>query len=167
MVAEEQAAKARAAEAKRMAQAAADAAAAASAAAASAAAASAAAAPGPAARRDDWLLPGILVKVMDAAVGGGAYHKAKGAVVAVEGTYCAQLRMLGSGDVLRLDVADLETVLPREGSEVMLLFGQHRGATGLLAKIHASSFCADVQLHSGLLVQALDYSELSKTASST
>lgn len=55
-----------------------------------------------------WVSPGIVVKVM--AKGLGEYYKCKGAVQAVKDEYVAEIEMLDSGDVLRIDQAELETV---------------------------------------------------------
>jgi hypothetical protein len=152
-MAEEQAARARL-EARRVA---AESAAAAAAAASAAAAAAAAAAPSD----HPWLLPGISVRVINASVGGGAYHKAKGVVTEVEeGGYVGRVQ-LASGDVLRLDCADLETVIPAVGGGVLVLRGAHRGAQGTLAALHVDRFCADVQL-GALLLRGLEYTDFSK-----
>lgn len=55
-----------------------------------------------------WVTTGIAVKVM--AKGLGDYYKRKGIVVSVVDTYVAEVEMSDSGDVLRIDQAELETV---------------------------------------------------------
>jgi DNA/RNA-binding protein KIN17 len=128
----------------------------------------AAAATAAAARRDDWLCTGIVVKVLNKKVGGGAYYKRKGAVVKVEDTYIAHVRMLEGGDVLRVDQADLETVIPTAGGEVAVVNGLHRGACAELAELHTDKFCADVRLltgpAAGTLVRGIEYEDICRLA---
>ena len=98
---------------------------------------------------------------MNPSVGGGAYFQAKGTVVAVEqGGFAGTVQVAGL-DSLRIDSDELETVVPSEGGAVAVLRGQHRGATGVLVKIHVERFCADVQV-GGLLLQGLEYTDLSR-----
>jgi hypothetical protein len=69
---------------------------------ASASAAAAGAISGP------WLRKGIVVKVMAKQL--KDYYKLKGSVVAIRDEYIAEVEMLDSGDILRIDQAELETV---------------------------------------------------------
>jgi DNA/RNA-binding protein KIN17 len=118
-----------------------------------------------AARREDWLLPGIVVKMMDATVGGGAYYRAKGEVIAVENTFGARLKMIDSGDTLLVDAADLETVVPKEGGQILLLQGRHRGALADIARLRVEDFGADVRLVStGEVIEKVPYEDFSKAA---
>ena len=55
-----------------------------------------------------WIAEGIAVKVMAEQLGDD-YHKKKGEIVKVDG-YVAEVAMFGSGDVVRIDQAQLETV---------------------------------------------------------
>jgi hypothetical protein len=55
-----------------------------------------------------WISKGLVVKVMAEEL--ADYYKRKGEVVAVVDQYVAQVEMLDSGDVLRIDQAQLETV---------------------------------------------------------
>lgn len=117
----------------------------------------------PVTRRDDWLLTGIVVKVMDARIGGGTYLRAKGVVTAVENTYGARLQMIDSGDVLLVDAADLETVVPREGGIVRLLAGAHRGALGEVICLRVNGFCADLRLQlTGAIISSVPYEDFTK-----
>jgi DNA/RNA-binding protein KIN17 len=69
---------------------------------ASASAAAAGAVSGP------WIRKGIVVKVMATHL--EDYYKCKGSIVAIKDDYIAEVEMLDSGDVLRIDQAELETV---------------------------------------------------------
>lgn len=61
-------------------------------------------------RKEYWLRAGIVVKVMNKKVGGGKYYKKKGRLRKVVERYVGEVKMLDSGDRLRVDQEDLETV---------------------------------------------------------
>lgn len=61
-------------------------------------------------RRDYWLRAGIVVKVMNKKVGNGKYYKKKARLRKVVERYIGEVKMLDSGDRLRIDQEDLETV---------------------------------------------------------
>jgi DNA/RNA-binding protein KIN17 len=71
-------------------------------------------------RWDHWLVPGIIVKVMSRALESHGYYKAKARVEKVIDKYIGELTMLNSGDVVRVDQAELETVIPQPGSELSI-----------------------------------------------
>jgi DNA/RNA-binding protein KIN17 len=77
------------------------------------------------------------------------YYKAKGVVEALAGRYVAEVAMLDSGDVVRVDQAQLETVIPSPGGRVLVVNGQYRGARGELVQIDTGRFQAQVVLSSG------------------
>lgn len=100
-------------------------------------------------RLDHWLTRGIVVKVVNKKVGGGAYYKQKGVVTAVEDKFCATVELLQSGDVLRLDQDDLETVIPKVGRSVKVVNGVGRGSVAELLAISVDDFCASIRFTSG------------------
>lgn len=61
-------------------------------------------------RKDYWLRQGIVVKVMNKRVGGGKYYKKKARLRKVVERYVGEVKMIDSGDRLRVDQDDLETV---------------------------------------------------------
>jgi DNA/RNA-binding protein KIN17 len=64
-------------------------------------------------RQDYWIVPGIVVKVLNKNLAGGKYYKQKGVIESCPSTYVAQIKMLDFGDVLKLDQSQLETVIPK------------------------------------------------------
>lgn len=98
---------------------------------------------------EHWVTPGIVVKIVNKNVGGGAYYKHKGVVTAVEDKFCATVEVVGSGDVLRLDQDDLETVIPKVGRSVKIVNGVGRGSVAELLTISVDDFCARVRVRSG------------------
>jgi len=115
------------------------------------------------ARTDYWLAEGIVVKVKHKTVGGGKYFNQKGVVEKVEGHYVGQVKILQSGDVLRLDQDFLETVLPAIGGKVRVLNGVHRGQLAKLQTVNVDEFCATIQLDTtGEVVKGVTYEDISK-----
>ncbi|CAM9367098.1 unnamed protein product [Discosporangium mesarthrocarpum] len=117
-------------------------------------------------RKDYWLCLGIVVKVMNKKVGGGRYYKKKAAVRKVVERYVAEVKMLDSGDRLRVDQDDLETVIPAVGGELVIVNGQGRGCRGKLLSLDTENFCARVQVidgeEKGTVLGAVEYEDISK-----
>lgn len=65
-------------------------------------------APASGANAGPWLARGIVVKVVAEHL--EDYYRKKGVVVAVVDGYVGEIEMMDSGDVLRIDQAELETV---------------------------------------------------------
>ena len=114
------------------------------------------------AQTDHWLSPDLVVKVVNKKLQGGAYYKQKGRVERVVGKYTAHVRLHSSGDLLKLDQDDLETVIPAPGGRVLLVNGRHRGAKGTLVAIDEARFCVKVRLDSGDMVERVEYEDVCK-----
>jgi DNA/RNA-binding protein KIN17 len=132
-----------------------------------AAAATAAAKPrkGPA----PWLAEGIIVKVMSKALKEHGYYKQKGTVLRVLDSYIGEIEMAGSGDVVRVDQAELETVIPQPGGAVFVVAGPMKGCKGTVVKIDEKAFAAEIDVvvdkSSGEKTTVkLDYEDFSKLA---
>eukprot|EP00906_Rhabdomonas_costata_P022868 RCo032930 len=100
-------------------------------------------------RRDYWLHPGIIVKIVNKTLGGGKYYKAKGEVLEVVEKYGANIRVLQSEAVVRIDQAELETVIPALGGRVLVVNGAFRGEVAELLAVHEDRFCADLKVAQG------------------
>lgn len=100
-------------------------------------------------RKENWVTEGIIVKVVNKKLDGGNYYKCKGKITKVEDRFCATVELLDSGDVLRLDQDDLETVIPKAGRRVRVVNGRGRGATAKLLDIDVDRFCARIRIDSG------------------
>jgi KN17 SH3-like C-terminal domain len=116
-------------------------------------------------RLDYWLAKGIVVKVVTSKLG-EQYYKKKGVVTEVMDRYGAKVRMLDSGDKLRLDQVHLETVIPALGRTVRVLNGRHRGEDATLETLDEASFSCSVKLTTGpskgLTVNGVAYEDISK-----
>ena len=80
------------------------------------------------------------------------------------GAIAAHVRMLDSGDVLRVDQLELETVVPAAGGAVRLLAGAQRGRRAELAALRVQDFAADLRLADGALLRAVPYEDFSREA---
>lgn len=112
---------------------------------------------------EGWLVPGIVVKVMNKKLGGGAYYKKKGLVFEVHngGTVGDVEIQDESQDAIRVTAALLETVIPSIGGRVAVVQGSHRGQEGTLLALRTEEYAADVRLASGAVV-TLPYESICK-----
>lgn len=118
-------------------------------------------------RTDYWLQPEIIVKIVTKKLG-EKYHKKKAVVKEVIDKYTAVVKMIDSGDKLKLDQTHLETVIPAPGKKVMVLNGGYRGNEGILESINEKKFSATIIIDSGPLkgrrVEGIQYEDISKLA---
>jgi DNA/RNA-binding protein KIN17 len=116
-------------------------------------------------RVDYWLATGIVVKIVTPKLG-DQYYKKKGVVTEVIDRYGAKVKMLDSGDKLRLDQVHLETVIPAVGRAVRVLNGRHRGENATMESLEEASFSCAIKLitgpSKGLLVSRVAYEDISK-----
>ncbi|CAB1421824.1 unnamed protein product [Pleuronectes platessa] len=99
-------------------------------------------------RMDNWLRPGIVVKVVTKRLG-EKYHKKKAVIMEVRDKYAAVVKLIDSGDKLKLDQAHVETVIPAPGKQVLILNGSYRDTEAVLEGIDEKKFCATLTLDSG------------------
>lgn len=118
------------------------------------------------ARTDYWLQPNIVVKVVTKRLG-EKYHKKKAIVMEVQEQYSAVVKMIDSGDKLKLDQNHMETVIPAPGKRVLILNGPYRDTEAVLEGIQEKKFSASLTLdsgpHSGNHVE-IAYEDFSKLA---
>ncbi|GJM90190.1 hypothetical protein PR202_ga06447 [Eleusine coracana subsp. coracana] len=119
-------------------------------------------------RKDYWLCPGIVVKVMSKSLAEKGYYKQKGVVKRVIDKYVGELEMLESKHVLRVDQDELETVIPQIGGLVRIVNGAYRGSNARLLSVDTEKFCAKVQVEKGLydgkVLRAIEYEDICKIA---
>ncbi|XP_021752871.1 KIN17-like protein [Chenopodium quinoa] len=119
-------------------------------------------------RKDYWLCEGIVVKVMSKKLAEKGYYKKKGVVKKVIEKYVGEIEMIDTKHVLRVDQAELETVIPQIGGLVKIVNGAYRGMNARLLSINTDKYCAKVQIEKGLydgrVLQAVDYEDICKLA---
>ncbi|CAN8006467.1 unnamed protein product, partial [Ixodes pacificus] len=116
-------------------------------------------------RKPYWVTEGIVVKVMAKKLG-DKYYKKKGVVQDVQERYVGVVRMLDSGDVLKVDQTHLETVIPNLGRRVKVVNGAYRGEEALLLEVDQRGFCAKLRVDagpiSGRVLERVAYEDFSK-----
>ncbi|KAJ3612515.1 hypothetical protein NHX12_020790 [Muraenolepis orangiensis] len=119
------------------------------------------------ARTEFWLQPNIVVKIVTKKLG-EKYHKKKAVIQEVRDQYTAVVKLVISGDKLKLDQSHLETVIPAPGKRVLVLNGEYRAAEALLEGIDEKKFSATLTLDSGRWkgkrVEGVAYEDFSKMA---
>ena len=95
-----------------------------------------------------WVRPKIVVKIITKTLG-DKYYKKKGYIKEVIDDFAALVVMNDTGTKIKLDQAHLETVVPQEGREVVILWGEFQGETAILKSIDTDKFCASLRLNSG------------------
>ncbi|KAK9817613.1 hypothetical protein WJX74_002787 [Apatococcus lobatus] len=117
-------------------------------------------------KRVPWLLPGLVVKVVSKALQEHGYYKKKGVVTQLPSKYIGTICMQDSGDLIQVDQAELETVLPQPGSKVKVVKGQHRGQLAEMLKVDVSKFQAQVAIKGKeVLTLWLEYEDVCKVDS--
>ncbi|XP_077400615.1 DNA/RNA-binding protein KIN17 [Vanacampus margaritifer] len=99
-------------------------------------------------KTDHWLQPNIVVKVVTKRLG-EKYHKKKAVVMEVREKFTAVVKMIDSGDKLKLDQNHVETVIPAPGKRVLIVNGSYRDTEAVLEGIDEKNFCASLTLDSG------------------
>lgn len=95
-----------------------------------------------------WIRENIVVKVVTKSLG-DKYYKKKGYVKEVFDDFAALVVMNDTGAKVKLDQDHLETVIPQEGREVVILWGQYEGDTAILRNIDTEKFSASLRLETG------------------
>lgn len=116
-------------------------------------------------RKDYWLAEGIVVKLVAKSLG-EKYYKQKGVIVKVIDKYQAKVKLIESGEKLKVDQEHLETVIPAIGKEILVLNGGYRGHQAVLKKLDEVNFCVSIEIASGPLkgriVDKIQYEDISK-----
>jgi DNA/RNA-binding protein KIN17 len=117
-------------------------------------------------RKDYWLYPGIVVKVMSKSLAEKGYYKQKGVVKKVIDKYVGEIEMFESKHVLRVDQDELETVIPQIGGLVRIVNGAYRWSNAKLLSVDTEKLCAKVQvekdLYDGKVLRAVEYEDICK-----
>ncbi|KAF0990335.1 hypothetical protein HZS_981 [Henneguya salminicola] len=84
----------------------------------------------------------------------------------VEDKFVATVKIIDSGNIIKLDQVFLQTIIPAIGREIILLEGHYRGCKGKLIEIDEKNLCANVQLINkpfvGKILNNLSFDNISK-----
>ncbi|KAL8595195.1 hypothetical protein ACOMHN_013868 [Nucella lapillus] len=116
-------------------------------------------------RKDHWLCPGIVVKVTFKHLG-DKYYKKKAYIKEVKDLFTGIIKMLDSGDTLKVDQTHVETVIPATGKRVMVVNGAYRREEATLESLDEKNFACSIRISHGLLkgrvVSGVQYEDVSK-----
>ncbi|XP_026882616.2 DNA/RNA-binding protein KIN17 [Electrophorus electricus] len=118
-------------------------------------------------KSDNWIRSDIVVKVITKKLG-EKYYKKKAVIREVRDKYTAVVKMIDSGDKLKLDQSHLETVIPAPGKKVVIVNGHYRGMEAVLEGIDEKKFSATLTVDSGAMngqtLEGVPYEDFSKLA---
>ncbi|KAK5575785.1 hypothetical protein RB653_006919 [Dictyostelium firmibasis] len=109
-----------------------------------------------------WIIKDIVVKIIDKELSHGKYYKQKGYIVSVENEFLAKVKLLDSGDILKIDQTFLETVIPQVDSTVIIVNGKYRGKEARIESVNFDDFNAKLYLKDNDLKITLPYEDFSK-----
>lgn len=116
-------------------------------------------------RKDYWITEGIVVKVITNSLG-EEYYKKKGVIREVPSRYVAIVKLLETGQKLKLDQEHLETVIPAIGKLVKIVNGAYRGEIARLLGVNENSFSVNLEIAKGILqgrkLENIEYEDVSK-----
>merc|ERR1712087_36030 len=111
---------------------------------------------------EPWVAAGLIVKVMHQDLGDGKFYRKKGRIEKVHDRYAAEIRMVESKALIRLEQEMLETVIPNVGKAVRLVKGTFKGRRATMRGIDINNFCVSVELEDGTEMEGLGYDEVCK-----
>uniref|UniRef100_A0A7S3DL00 C2H2-type domain-containing protein n=1 Tax=Palpitomonas bilix TaxID=652834 RepID=A0A7S3DL00_9EUKA len=119
-----------------------------------------------------WLFEDIAVRILNKRLADGHFYKKKGVVKKVKDKYVGVVEVETEVDgavksvKVKIDQEDLETVIPKEGREVLIVNGRFRGREAEVVKIRVDDYCADLKLlrgaERGSTVYGVPYEEFSR-----
>lgn len=116
-------------------------------------------------RKDYWLTENIVVKIVTRSLG-EKFYKQKGVVIEMFDRYSAKIKLLDSGEKVKLDQKHCESVIPVVGKQVKVLNGGYRGCTAYIKEIDENNFCVSIEIASGplkgRLIHKVQYEDVSK-----
>lgn len=116
-------------------------------------------------RKDYWLCEGIVVKLITKALG-EKFYKEKGVVVEVIDRYCAKVKLLETGEKVKVDQVHVETVIPAVGKSVRVLNGAYRNSKATLNAVNQDAFSCTIEIAAGPLkgriINRVQYEDISK-----
>jgi DNA/RNA-binding protein KIN17 len=115
---------------------------------------------------EPWIIVGIVVKILSEKLADGAYFEKKGVIINVHDDYVAEIEVVDSGDVIRLDQTFLETVIPKIRGKVLILRKPLRGTEAVLDSIDETQYCATLSVKNSSgeqeIIKGMDFEWFSK-----
>jgi len=111
-------------------------------------------------RKDYWLHPEIVVKIINKELYDGQFYGEKARVLELVDRYIAVVQTLETNKKIKFDQSHLETVLPAKGSKIAIVNGAYRGAVGKLIDVKIDKFKAIIEIDNKMIEK--DYEDICK-----
>jgi len=112
--------------------------------------------------KENWIVPGLIVKVMNKNIADGQFYGKKGLINDVHDLFVGQVKILENNIVIKIDQSQLETVIPGINCEVAIVNGKYRGRTGILKSVDFDKFKTIVEVDGEKIEK--EYEEICKFA---
>jgi len=86
-------------------------------------------------KEDPWIKKDLIVRIKDANLAEGLYFDAKSLIIKVYDEFLAEVKVIDTETILRIDQEFLQPVIPKINSVVEILYGQNKGEIGILKEI--------------------------------
>jgi len=100
-----------------------------------------------------WITENIVVKIIDKSIGKGKYYKKKAIIHKIHNNYVAEIKIIDSGDIMKIDQANLETVIPNINGKVLLLIGKYKGEKGIMRGLYIDEGKASIEVSDGRVLK--------------
>jgi len=90
-------------------------------------------------KEDPWIKKNLLVRIKDRNLSNGEYYDLKGLIQNVFDSYLAEVKILETNIVLRIDQEFLEPIIPKLNSHVEILYGKNKGKIGILKQVYENT----------------------------
>jgi DNA/RNA-binding protein KIN17 len=110
--------------------------------------------------KDYWIIPGLVVKILNKTIADGQFYGKKGIITKVIDLYVAQVKLPENGIIIKIDQSHLETVIPALESTVAIVNGKYRGKNGILKEVDFDNYKTKVLVDGKLISK--EYEEICK-----
>jgi DNA/RNA-binding protein KIN17 len=114
-------------------------------------------------KKEPWVTTGIIVRVMIKSREKSIYKK-KGKVIELTSPFFAKVHMLKSGDTVMIDQTELETVIPKFGSPILVVAGMYKGTIATLESLQQDTFSVTIRQLDGSLVAGIPLEHVCKVS---
>lgn len=109
-----------------------------------------------------WTIPGIIVRI-NSRQPGSKYYQQKGRIEWVESSTTCMVKMLNSGEQIRVNECHLETVIPaKEKSKVKIVRGPYYSEEAIIVNIDQKNECVLAKVEQCSEPIRLNFDDISK-----
>mmetsp|Transcript_13417 Transcript_13417/g.14870 ORF Transcript_13417/g.14870 Transcript_13417/m.14870 type:complete len:364 (-) Transcript_13417:106-1197(-) len=96
-----------------------------------------------------WVSKDIVIKILDKTLAGGKYFEKKGRIEKVVEDFVADVKLVNKNITIRLDQNFMETVVPKVGGQVKILFGKHKDEIAKVVAVNFNNYSCDLKIIAG------------------